>query len=377
MNTIAELLEDLRNGKMVILIDDEDRENEGDLILAADHVSPPKINFMATHARGLICLSLTSSQVDRLALPLMVNDDRNASANGTAFTVSIEASSGVTTGISAADRAHTVRVASNPRAQATDVVTPGHIFPIRAQNGGVLKRAGHTEASVDLARLAGLNPAAVICEVMNPDGSMARLPDLKAFAQEHGLKIGTIESLIEYRIQNEMFVVEERRGPFRSKLWNGFEVRHFHNALDGREHLALVKGQFSPDEAVLVRVHTANVLGDVFGSTQTPSGEYLRAAMDLIERQGAGVLVYLRMEDLGTRPGKLRADFKDYGVGAQILRSLGLQKIRLVTNHPSKRVGLPGYGIEIVETVALPVGASGDVTPMLNHLEVSDANSPG
>lgn len=346
MNTVVELLEDIRNGKMVILIDDEDRENEGDLILAADHVTPEKINFMATHARGLICLSLTTGQIQRLSLPLMVKDERNASANKTAFTVSIEAAEGVTTGISAADRAHTIRVAASPQAQANDVVTPGHIFPIRAQEGGVLRRAGHTEASVDLARLAGLNSSAVICEIMNEDGTMARLPDLKKFAQANDIKIGTIESLIEYRIQNEMFVEEIARSPLPSSLGEGFEVRVYRNELDGREHLALVKGDLNPQTPALVRVHTSNLLGDVFGSMRSQSGEYLRSAMDLINREGLGALVYLRMEDMEGRllhrvkeyakmadeekgldiqPKQFRADYKDYGVGAQILRALGLK----------------------------------------------------
>lgn len=376
MNSIAELLEDIRAGKMVILIDDEDRENEGDLILAADHISAEKINFMATYARGLICLSLTTEQIQRLKLPLMVKDERNASANKTAFTVSIEAAEGVTTGISAADRAHTIRVAANPSAQAIDVVTPGHVFPIRAQEGGVLRRAGHTEASVDLARLAGLNPSAVICEIMNSDGTMARLPDLIEFARANDIKIGTIESLIEYRIQNEMFVEEIARSPLPSSHGEGFEVRVFRNRLDGREHLALIKGELNPETPALVRVHTENLLGDVFGSLRSQSGDYLRAAMDLINREGLGALVYLRMEEmegrllhrvreyakmaeeekgLNVQPKKFRSDYKDYGVGAQILRALGLKKIRLMTNNPSKRVGLPGYGLEIVGTVELPI----------------------
>jgi len=376
VNTILELIEDIRLGKMVILIDNEDRENEGDLIFAADHVSSEKINFMATHARGLICLSLTCEQINKLQLPQMVNEEKNSSTNKTAFTVSIEASEGVTTGISAADRAHTILVASHPNAKPSDLVTPGHIFPIRAEKGGVLRRAGHTEASVDLARLAGLNSAAVICEIMNPDGSMARMPHLLEFARKYDLKIGTIESLIEHRIKNEMFVVEEARSPLPMELGEGFEVRIFCNRLDGCEHLAIVKGELNSEEPTLVRVHTENLLGDVFGSLYFQSGKYLQASLDQINREGKGVLVYLRMEEkkgrllnriqkyahmaekkkaLVSQPKLFRSDDRDYGVGAQVLRTLGIKKIRLLTNKPSKRVGLPGYGLEIVETVALPV----------------------
>lgn len=376
MNSVAELIEDLREGKMVVLVDDEDRENEGDLILAAERVTPEKINFMACEARGLICLSMTGEQVQKLALPLMVKDEWNGAANKTAFTLSIEAASGVTTGISAADRAHTIRVASNPQARAVDIVIPGHIFPIRAQEGGVLKRAGHTEASVDLARLAGLNPSAVICEIMNPDGTMARKADLMRFAAKHGIKIGTIESLIEYRIDTEMFVVEQSRSPLPLSWGQGFDVRVFRNLLDGREHLALVKGELALDCPTLVRVHTENVLGDVFGSLRSRSGDYLRAALRRIDREGCGALVYLRMEDMEDRlsqrvreysllaekekltklkPRLFHTDYKDYGVGAQILRALGINKIKLMTNHPSKRIGLAGYGLEIVETVSLQI----------------------
>lgn len=379
MNTIEELLADVRAGKMVILIDDEDRENEGDLILAADGVTPEKINFMATEARGLICLAMTGEQVQRLDLPLMVKEDRNGAANKTAFTLSIEAANGVTTGISAADRSHTIRVASNPLARASDVVVPGHIFPIRAQEGGVLKRAGHTEASVDLTRLAGFNPAAVICEIMNSDGTMARRDDLIEFSNRHGIKIGTIESLIEYRIENEMFVVEQSRSPLPSSFGEGFEVRIFRNQLDGREHLALVKGELSARTPALVRVQTENVLGDVFGSLHSRSGDSIRSALRLIDREGAGAFVYLRTECTEDRlaqrvnefsflaqKGKnsrfdskrILKDQRDYGVGAQILRSLGVKEIRLITNHPQKMVGLGGYGLKIVESIDLNIGDS-------------------
>ncbi len=376
MNTIEELLADVRVGKMVILIDDEDRENEGDLILAADGVTPEKINFMATEARGLICLAMTGEQVQRLDLPLMVKEDRNGAANKTAFTVSIEAANGVTTGISAADRSHTIRVASSPLARASDVVVPGHIFPIRAQEGGVLKRTGHTEASVDITRLAGLNPAAVICEIMNSDGTMARRDDLIEFANRHGIKIGTIESLIEYRIENEMFVVEQSRSPLPSSFGEGFEVRIFRNQLDGREHLALVKGDLSAQTPALVRVQTENVLGDVFGSLHSRSGDSIRSAIRLIDREGVGAFVYLRTECTEDKSAqrvnefsflaqkekssrfdskKILKDHRDYGVGAQILRSLGVKEIRLITNHPLKMVGLGGYGLKIVESIDLNI----------------------
>lgn len=380
MNSVRELLQDIHDGKMVILIDDEGRENEGDLILAADHVTPEKINFMAREGRGLICLSITGQQIKRLNLPLMVKDDSAEPSHKTAFTLSIEAAQGVTTGISAADRSHTIKVAANPNAVPADIVVPGHIFPIRAQEGGVLKRAGHTEASVDLARLCGLNPAAVICEIMNPDGSMARTGDLLEFAHKHQLKIGTIESLIEYRLENEMFVVEQSRSPLPMSFGTGFEVRVFRNLLDGREHIALVKGRLQLDSPTLVRVHTENVLGDVFGSLRSRSGDYVKAAIDLINREGVGALVYLRMEGMedrlsqrvgeyarlaeeervfGLQAKKFQTDYKDYGVGAQILRALGINQIRLITNHPSKRVGLAGYGLEIVETVSLELDDEG------------------
>ncbi len=344
---------------MVILVDDENRENEGDLILAADFVTPQAINFMAKEARGLICLAMTSEQIERLGLPQMVKDDLNRSANKTAFTVSVEASSGVTTGISAADRCHTIRTAANPLAKPSDVIVPGHVFPIRARDGGVLKRAGHTEASVDMARLAGLNAAAVICEIMNADGTMARVHELHEFAHRHGIKIGTIEDLIEYRLENESFIEERAVAPFPSVYGDGFSVRVFRNRLDGREHLALTKGDLSNEiEGILVRVQKENVLGDVFGGLQTPSGESLRHAIDLIDRAGRGVIVYLRQEDMGLRLEQSVAsnhtiapatDSRDYGVGAQILRALGLKKIVLLTNHPTPRAGLKGFGIEIVE----------------------------
>jgi 3,4-dihydroxy 2-butanone 4-phosphate synthase/GTP cyclohydrolase II len=376
LDSVPALIEDIKAGKPVILVDDEDRENEGDLIIAADYITPQLVNFMAAEARGLICLSLTQEQIERLDLPLMTKDERNRAPLGTAFTVSIEAAKGVSTGISAADRALTIKVASNPSAKPEDIIVPGHIFPIRAQNGGVLKRAGHTEASVDLARLAGLNPAAVICEIMNPDGTMARMGQLVEFAKRHQIRIGTIEALIQYRIQNESFVVERAQSSFPTEYGPEFKIHVFENLLDGREHIAVVKGEIDPSKPTLVRVHAECLMGDVLKSKRTRSGDYLDLSFKRINEEGSGVVVYLRLEDMGHRlrhrvqsyhemdaglPASesskkaFRGDDREYGIGAQILRELGVTKLRLITNNHAKRVGLKGYGLEIVEEIGLPV----------------------
>lgn len=363
-NPIEELIEDIRMGKMVILVDDEDRENEGDLVCAADFVTPEMINFMAAEARGLICLALSKDQIQRLQLPLMVREDENYSPNKTAFTVSIEAATGVSTGISAADRAHTIRIASARNAKPSDIHTPGHVFPIRAQDGGVLRRAGHTEGSVDLARLAGLGTAAVICEVMNPDGSMARVPDLKKFAEKHQLKIGTIVDLIEYRLAHES-LVEEVGEPFELKDSN-LQVRIFRSTMDGVEHLVLQKGEIKGDTPTLVRVHVENSLRDSLSTLLHIEPALVQARQKIMEAE-SGVLVLLRgggkaapksMESevrslLGLIESSAHMDSRDYGIGAQILRKLGVHKIKLLSRRPDKKVGLKAYGIEITMVESL------------------------
>lgn len=366
-NTIPEIIDDVRQGKMVILVDDEDRENEGDLILASDHVSPQAVNFMVKEARGLVCLCLTAQQVERLHLPLMVRDDLNFAPNKTAFMVSIEASEGISTGISAADRAQTVRAAANPHAKPADIHMPGHIFPIRAQQGGVLKRAGHTEASVDLARLAGLNPAAVICEVMNDDGSMARVGDLREFATKHNIKIGTIVDLIAYRLANETLVEELTSIPLPASFGENMTARVFRSTVDGLEHLVIQKGEIKKDHPTLVRVHVDNFTRD-FMSTLQRKGSSVCESLKLIDKEESGAFVLLRgnnrttaltqelqalmgLEDI--RPATPLMDERDYGIGAQILREIGANKIRLLTNKPEKKVGLKAFDIEIVEIVAI------------------------
>lgn len=360
-NKIEELIEDIRQGKMVILVDDEDRENEGDIVLAADHVTPQAINFMASEARGLICLSLSAAQIERLKLPLMVRDDQNFSSNKTAFTVSIEASTGVTTGISAADRTRTIQVASNPEARATDVHMPGHIFPIRAQEGGVLRRAGHTEGSVDLAILAGCGPSAVICEVMNPDGTMARVPDLKAFAKKHDMKIGTIVDLIEYRLSRDV-LVEEVLSVDLPPAFGAFKARVFRSKVDGLEHLVLQKGEITHDAPVTVRVHLDSYTRDLFALMRQGQSQ-VEAALNRLEKEETAVLLLLRGNNRGSLVAEIKAltgeaeahpmDQRDYGIGAQILRQLGAHRIRLVTNKLDKKVGLKAYNLEIVDVISI------------------------
>ena len=350
LHSIPEILDEVRKGHFVILVDDEDRENEGDLMIPADFVTPEAINFMAAEARGLICLSLMPEQIDRLGIPMMVRDENNGSPHRTAFTVSIEAARGVSTGISAADRALTVKVASSADSGPGDIIMPGHVFPIRAQVGGVLKRAGHTEASIDLARMAGFKPASVICEIMNPDGTMARLPQLLDFGKKHGIKISSIERLMQYRLETESFVQEVAQENVQTVFGSQFQVRTFINHLDGQQHLVISKGALSEISPILVRVHTENVLKDAFGGVLYPEATSLQRSLQIIEETGAGAVVYLRGQSM-LHPN----DERDYGVGAQILRALGVHKIRLLTNSPTKRVGIKAYGLEIVETV--PLGA--------------------
>lgn len=409
LSPVQELISDIKEGKMVILVDDKNRENEGDLVLAGQHISTKAVNFMSKEARGLICLALTPSQMQKLKIPLMVKKEKNGSSNCTAFGVSIEAAHGISTGISAADRARTIQIASNPDSKAEDIVMPGHVFPIQARAEGVLRRAGHTEASVDLTKMAGLYPSAVICEIMNDNGSMARMPALEKFSKKHNIKIGSIEDLIQYRIQHESSVKMKIRTPFDFPYGSGFEAVLFENTLE--QHLAFIKGKIHPDQPVLVRFHQEQFVGDVFSPFQLQSRNNLKSAFKIINETGSGILLYLTSEkkidslysvlqNLSRKPKPLfssnraknesskeakqkrknfykedslfklsspllsnstpvfykeseKRDSRDYGIGAQMIRALGVRKIRLLANKPEKRVGLKAYGLEIVETLSL------------------------
>ncbi|MEO6027974.1 MAG: 3,4-dihydroxy-2-butanone-4-phosphate synthase [Candidatus Binatia bacterium] len=372
--SIEEAIAEIRAGRMIVLMDDEDRENEGDICMAAEKVTPEAIAFMARYARGLICLPLTDEKLAELGLPMMVAE--NSTPLGTAFTLSIDARRGIGSGISAADRATTILTAVREGAGPGDVTSPGHIFPLRARRGGVLVRTGQTEGAVDFARLAGLRPAGVICEIMKDDGSMARLPDIEVFAATHNLKIATVAELIQYRLRHDSLVHRIAEARLPTRFGGDFRAVVYRSDVDGGEHLALVRGKITPDTPTLVRAHAEYLPGDVFGYTKRDTGAVLHQAMQMIADEGRGVILYLRREEHGvdlfagvepssgqpsTNPGLRLNEFRDYGIGAQILRDLGVGKIRLLTNHPRRLVSLPGYGLEIVERV--PLSASTPIPP--------------
>jgi 3,4-dihydroxy 2-butanone 4-phosphate synthase/GTP cyclohydrolase II len=376
VSPIEEVVEDIKAGKMVILVDDEDRENEGDLCMAAEAVTPEAINFMATHGRGLICLAMSPDIIEQLNLPMMVRD--NKSPYGTGFTISIEARTGVSTGISAADRARTVEAAVDPDAKPSDIISPGHIFPLRARKGGVLVRTGQTEGSVDLARLAGMRTAGIICEIMKDDGTMARMPDLEKFAAKHDLKIATIADLVAYRLRKDTLVHRAADARLPTLHAGEFRAIVYINDVDSFEHIALVKGEIDPEKPVMVRVHSECLTGDVFGSARCDCGSQLHAAMRMIDQEGSGIILYMRQEGRGIGlVNKLKAytlqdeegldtveanvqlgfkpDLRDYGIGAQMLRDLGVREMQLLTNNPKKIVGLEGYGLKVVDRFPLEV----------------------
>ncbi len=376
-NTIEEVLADIRAGKMVIITDDADRENEGDLLMAAEKVTPEAVNFMAMHGRGLICTPLTARRAEQLGLQRMVLENRESQK--TDFTVSVDAAHGIGTGISAVDRAATIRILVDPAAKPTDLVQPGHVFPLKAKGGGVLQRAGHTEAAVDLARLAGLQPAGVICEILHDDGTMARLPELLKFKEKHGLKIGTISDLIAYRRKEEKLIEREQVINLPTD-YGDFQLHMYRSVIDGAHHLALVKGEISETEPTLVRVHSECLTGDVFGSMRCDCGPQLHAALQQIEKAESGILVYMRQEGRGIGlPAKIHAyklqeegldtveanerlgfpaELREYGLGAQILADLGVRKMRFLSNNPKKVIGLEAYGLEIVEIVPIRTPAN-------------------
>ena len=386
ISTTESAIEDFRQGKMIILVDDEDRENEGDLTIAAEFVTAEVINFMAKFGRGLICMPMDTEMADRLDLPLMTQ--RNGSRFGTNFTVSIEAREGVTTGISAKDRAHTILTAVADNAKAIDVVTPGHIFPLRAQPGGVLIRAGQTEGSVDFSTLAGLKPAAVICEIMRDDGEMARMPDLEIFAKEHNLKIATVKDLIRYRMNKGEVAVKRVAEAKMPTQFGTFDMIAYENSLDNCTHIALIKGDISNGEPVLVRVHSECLTGDVFGSMRCDCGGQLHAAMSQIEKEGRGAILYMRQEGRGiglvnkikayalqeqgldtveaNQKLGFQADLRDYGLGAQILVDLGIRTLKIMTNNPKKIIGLEGYGIKVIERIPIEEGSCAQNEKYLN-----------
>ena len=361
---VSEVIEEIRQGRMVVLMDDEDRENEGDIVVAAEKVTVEQVNFMIRHARGLICMPITEERMQKLGLRMMVPE--NTAPLGTGFTVSIDARSCTGGGVTAADRCRTMRLAADPSADASDFVIPGHIFPLRAREGGVLVRTGQTEGSVDLCRLAGLQPAGVICEILNEDGTMSRLPDLVRFAETHGLKISTVADLIQYRLQNESLVRRIASARLPTKYGGEFTAHVYRSSVEEGEHVALVKGEIDPEKPLLVRAHAEYLPGDVFASAHRNTGDVLHRSMARIAEEGEGVLLYVRRHRRGgemlseggagpvtTNPNARLASFKDYGIGAQILRDLGVRRIRLLTNSPFRLPNLAGYGLEVVEVVGV------------------------